>query len=242
MGLHYNSSAARALEPDVVRHDGQTMAALDPFDPVFSGALQRLAQAFVATHQAEPRIAALFATEQRWLLCHAALGAHFRTGGIGRGLTRPVLVEIQALVVRLSSGATPRRAVVGWDSGRLAMILAVLEARCGVQIGANDVYLNVAGGLRVTEPAADLAIAAALVSSLSNVPVPSDMVIFGEIGLSGEIRTVGQLDKRLKEAAKLGFRHAMIPSSAKTRDKKDDLRLTPVPALKDILPLFSEEA
>ncbi|QRM46230.1 hypothetical protein [Rhizobium sp. BG4] len=94
MGLHYNSSAARALEPDVVRHDRLAMAALDPFDPVFSEALQRLAQAFVATHQAEPRIAALFATEQRWLLCHAALGAHFRTGGIGRGLTRPVLVEM----------------------------------------------------------------------------------------------------------------------------------------------------
>jgi DNA repair protein RadA/Sms len=132
--------------------------------------------------------------------------------------------------------------VIGWDAARLAMVLAVLEARCGVQIGPNDVYLNVAGGLRITEPAADLAVAAALISSLSGVPVPSDMVIFGEIGLSGEIRNVGQPDKRLKEAAKLGFRHAVIPAHAKTnKDKKDDLRLTQVKHLKDMLPLFTED-
>ncbi|MCE9507392.1 MAG: DNA repair protein RadA [Alphaproteobacteria bacterium] len=155
--------------------------------------------------------------------------------------TRPVLVEIQALVAPSPLG-TPRRAVIGWDAARLAMVLAVLEARCGVQIGPNDVYLNVAGGLRITEPAADLAVAAALVSSLSGVPVPSDMVIFGEIGLSGEIRNVGQPDKRLKEAAKLGFRHALIPAPAKAaKDKKDDLRLTQVRHLKDILPLFTED-
>jgi DNA repair protein RadA/Sms len=155
--------------------------------------------------------------------------------------TRPVLVEIQALVAPSPLG-TPRRAVIGWDAARLAMVLAVLEARCGVQIGPNDVYLNVAGGLRITEPAADLAVAAALISSLSGVPVPSDMVIFGEIGLSGEIRNVGQPDKRLKEAAKLGFRHAVIPAHAKTnKDKKDDLRLTQVKHLKDMLPLFTED-
>ena len=154
--------------------------------------------------------------------------------------TRPVLVEIQALVAPSPLG-TPRRAVIGWDAARLAMVLAVLEARGGIQIGPNDVYLNVAGGLRITEPAADLAVAAALVSSLSGVPVPSDMVIFGEIGLSGEIRNVGQLDKRLKEASKLGFKHAMIPSHPKTKDKKDDLRLTQVKQLKDILPLFTED-
>ena len=124
--------------------------------------------------------------------------------------TRPVLVEIQALVGP-SSLATPRRAVVGWDSNRLAMVLAVLEARCGVSIGANDVYLNVAGGLRISEPAADLAVAAAVVSSLADEPVPPDMAVFGEIGLGGEVRPVSQREARLREAAKLGFRSALIP-------------------------------
>jgi DNA repair protein RadA/Sms len=156
--------------------------------------------------------------------------------------TRPVLVEIQALVASSPLG-TPRRAVIGWDQNRLSMVLAVLEARCGVEIGARDVYLNVAGGLRISEPAADLAVAAALLSSLSGVPVPSDMVIFGEIGLSGEVRNVGQLDTRLKEAAKLGFKHAMIPSHhsrLKTKEK-DTLKLTQVQHLKDLLPLFTED-
>ncbi len=154
--------------------------------------------------------------------------------------TRPVLVEVQALVAPSPLG-TPRRAVIGWDSARLAMVLAVLEARCGVAIGPNDVYLNVAGGLRVTEPAADLAVAAALASSLSGVPVPPDMVIFGEIGLSGEARNVGQTDARLKEAAKLGFKHALIPHHAKMKNKQGDLRLTQVQHLKDMLPLFTED-
>ena len=124
--------------------------------------------------------------------------------------TRPLLVEIQALVAP-SSFATPRHAVVGWDSNRLAMVLAVLEARCGVQIGANDVYLNVAGGLRIGEPAADLAVAAAVISSLSDEAVPADMVVFGEIGLGGEVRPVSQREARLREAAKLGFRSALVP-------------------------------
>ena len=124
--------------------------------------------------------------------------------------TRPVLVEIQALVSPSALG-TPRRAVVGWDSNRLAMVLAVLEARCGVSIGANDVYLNVAGGLRIGEPAADLAVAAAVVSSLADEPVPPDMAVFGEIGLGGEVRPVGQREARLREAAKLGFRSALVP-------------------------------
>lgn len=156
--------------------------------------------------------------------------------------TRPVLVEIQALVAPSPLG-TPRRAVIGWDSSRLSMVLAVLEARCGVAIGPNDVYLNVAGGLKINEPGADLAVAAALVSSLSGVAVPPDMVVFGEIGLSGEVRHVAQIDQRLKEAAKLGFKNAMIPARP---DKKGStppagLKLTEVRQLKDILPLFSEE-
>lgn len=127
--------------------------------------------------------------------------------------TRPVLVEIQALVVRLASGATPRRAVVGWDSGRLAMILAVLEARCGLSFSTAEVYLNIAGGYRVSDPAADMAVAAALVSALAERPVPAETVAFGEVALSGELRPVAHGALRLKEAAKLGFEKALVPAS-----------------------------
>jgi DNA repair protein RadA/Sms len=132
--------------------------------------------------------------------------------------TRPVLVEIQALTVRLASGATPRRAAVGWDSGRLAMILAVLEARCGLSFATVEVYLNVAGGYRLTDPAADLAVAAALVSALSERPVPSDAIVLGEIALSGEVRPVAHAALRLKEAAKLGFERAWVPSGTQGND------------------------
>jgi DNA repair protein RadA/Sms len=127
--------------------------------------------------------------------------------------TRPLLVEIQALTVRIASGATPRRAVVGWDSGRLAMILAVLEARCGLSFSTAEVYLNVAGGYRITDPAADVAVAAALVSALAERPVPAGAVAFGEVALSGEIRPVAHAAIRLKESAKLGFERAFVPSS-----------------------------
>ncbi len=127
--------------------------------------------------------------------------------------TRPVLVEIQALVAPGPPGS-PRRTVVGWDSGRLAMVLAVLEARAGLSLGASDVFLNVAGGLRIAEPAADLAVAAAIVSSYSDAPVRENTVVFGEIGLSGEVRPVTQGAARLKEAAKLGFSHAITPRSS----------------------------
>ncbi len=126
--------------------------------------------------------------------------------------TRPVLVEIQALVVRLASGATPRRSAVGWDSGRLAMILAVLEARCGLSFATSEVYLNVAGGYRLSDPAADLAVAAALVSALSERPVPQEAVVMGEIALSGEVRPVAHGGLRLKESAKLGFDRAWVPA------------------------------
>jgi DNA repair protein RadA/Sms len=126
--------------------------------------------------------------------------------------SRPVLVEFQALVAPSAYG-TPRRAVVGWDSGRLAMILAVLEARCGVGFGDRDVYLNVAGGLKVTEPAADLAAAAALVSSALDMALPQDCVVFGEISLSGDVRPVSRSEMRLKEATKLGFSRALGPNS-----------------------------
>jgi DNA repair protein RadA/Sms len=132
--------------------------------------------------------------------------------------SRPVLVEIQALTVRLASGATPRRAAVGWDSGRLAMILAVLEARCGLSFGTTEVYLNVAGGYRLSDPAADLAVAAALVSALSEKPIPSEAVVLGEIALSGEIRPVAHAPLRLKESAKLGFEQAWAPKEVKATD------------------------
>jgi DNA repair protein RadA/Sms len=128
--------------------------------------------------------------------------------------TRPVLVEIQALTVRLASGATPRRAVVGWDSGRLAMILAVLEARCGLSFSACEVYLNVAGGYRLQDPAADLAVAGALISALSEQPVSQEAVLLGEIALSGEVRPVAHAALRLREAAKLGFRRALLPAAS----------------------------
>jgi DNA repair protein RadA/Sms len=128
--------------------------------------------------------------------------------------TRPILVEIQALVTPTSLG-TPRRAVVGWDPSRLSMVLAVLEAHCGVKLGGHDVYLNVAGGLRITETAADLAAAAALVSSLANAPLPADAVYFGEVSLSGAVRPVAQGAARLKEAAKLGFARAIVPEAAR---------------------------
>ena len=126
--------------------------------------------------------------------------------------SRPVLVEIQALVVQSSLG-TPRRAVVGWDSSRLSMVLAVLEAHCGIRLGSHDVYLNVAGGYRISEPAADLAVAAALISSLSGNALPQQSVYFGETSLSGAVRAVAQSAMRLKEASKLGFTSAVLPKS-----------------------------
>ena len=130
--------------------------------------------------------------------------------------TRPLLVEIQALVAPTSLG-TPRRAVVGWDPSRLSMVLAVLEAHCGVRLSGHDVYLNVAGGLRIQEPAADVAAAAALVSSLAHAPLPADAVYFGEVSLSGAVRPVAQTAARLKEAQKLGFVRAIVPEAARPR-------------------------
>jgi DNA repair protein RadA/Sms len=126
--------------------------------------------------------------------------------------TRPILVEIQALVVPSGLG-TPRRAVVGWDANRLSMLLAVIDARCGISFAQHDVYLNVAGGLKITEPAADLAAAAALLSSISNVALGAQDVYFGEISLSGAIRPAGHTMSRLKEARKLGFKRAVLPAA-----------------------------
>ncbi len=155
--------------------------------------------------------------------------------------TRPVLVEIQALIAPSPYG-TPRRAVVGWDGNRLAMVTAVLEARCGVSLAGNDVFLNVAGGLRVSEPAADLAVAAALLSSLTGVPVPKGSVVFGEIGLSAEVRAVTQAEARLKEAAKLGFEKALLPASRRKGGKavSGGLDLVEISRLHDLVDLLHD--
>jgi DNA repair protein RadA/Sms len=128
--------------------------------------------------------------------------------------TRPLLVELQALVAP-SSLAQPRRSVLGWDSGRLAMILAVLEARVGIPFTGLDVYLNVAGGMKISEPAADLAVAAALLSAREDSAIPRETVVFGEISLSGALRPVVQTENRLKEAQKLGFTSAIAPTGSK---------------------------
>jgi DNA repair protein RadA/Sms len=185
-----------------------------------------------------PNPSALFLAERRGDVSGAAVFA-------GMEGTRPVLVEIQALVAP-SPFSTPRRAVVGWDQSRLAMVTAVLEARCGVSLAGTDVYLNIAGGLRVSEPAADLAVAAALVSSLTQQPMPPEAVVFGEIGLAGEVRQVGQTEARLKEAAKLGFTQAYLPASrskgGRRKGAPDEtaMKLIEMPRLADLVALLDD--
>lgn len=147
--------------------------------------------------------------------------------------TRPLLVEMQALVAPSALG-TPRRAVVGWDTNRLSMVLAVLDARCGVSLAQHDVYLNVADGLKITEPAADLAAAAALLSSLSGAALPSDHVYFGEISLSGAVRASGHMTARLKEAQKLGFKRAVIPAAGDLESGVQRMKLDRLGHLKEL--------
>ncbi len=176
---------------------------------------------------------ALFLAERNTNISGAAVFA-------GLEGTRPVLVEIEALVSP-SPLATPRRAVVGWDGGRLSMVLAVLEARCGLTLAGKDVYLNVAGGLRITEPAADLAVAAALVSSAQDRALPEGCVVFGEIGLSGEVRPVSQAEARLKEASKLGFTTALRPARRrKDKPEGSGMSLREIRHLVDLFDFFAE--
>ena len=160
--------------------------------------------------------------------------------------SRPMLVEVQALVAP-SSLASPRRSVIGWDPNRLAMIVAVLETRCGLQISGCDIFLNIAGGIRISEPAADLAVAAALVSALQNNALPPEMIFFGEVGLAGEIRQVSQPDLRLKEAHKLGFREAVIPKAKKSKQAPrkvagDDIRISEIDHVQLLADLFGGNA
>jgi len=151
--------------------------------------------------------------------------------------TRPILVELQALVAP-SLLSMPRRAVVGWDPNRLAMLIAVVEARCGTRLGAHDVYLNVAGGLKLGDPAADLAAAAALLSSFTGRPAPEDTVYFGEVSLTGAVRAVGHMDQRLKEATKLGFTRAVVPASVAPDRELADIRLMPLSQLSELVAWF----
>jgi len=179
---------------------------------------------------------ALFLAERRGNVAGSAVFA-------GVEGTRPVLVEVQALLSPNPSG-TPRRSVIGWDGGRLPMLLAVLEARGGMRLSATDVYLNIAGGLRVSEPGADLAVAAALVSAATATPTNPGMVYFGEIGLSGEVRQVAQADSRLKEAAKLGFEQATLPRRVARGNRQpappEGLELTEIGHISDLVARFAQ--
>jgi DNA repair protein RadA/Sms len=148
--------------------------------------------------------------------------------------TRPVLLELQALVVRAST-AMPRRTVLGADYNRVCLLLAVLEKRAGVPLGSQDVFVNVAGGGRVTEPAADLGIVIAAASSYMDRPVPGDVLVLGEVGLTGEVRAIAGLDQRLREAAALGFRRAIVPKSNLLDPAKAPIKVHGVATVADAL-------
>ncbi len=179
---------------------------------------------------------ALFLAERRGNVAGSAVFA-------GLEGTRPVLLEVQALLAP-NAGGSPRRSVVGWDGARLSMLLAVLETRCGLRLSGSDVFLNVAGGLRITEPAADLAVAAALASAATNAPTHAATVYFGEVGLSGEVRQVAQFDARLKEAQKLGFERAVLPKRIARGSRTaaaESLTLNEIGHLSDLVEQFHPE-
>lgn len=152
--------------------------------------------------------------------------------------SRPVLAEVQALAA-VSSYGTPRRSVVGWDGNRLAMLLAVLEARCGVSLAGRDVYLSIAGGYRMSEPAGDLAAAAALLTSISDAPAPERSIFFGEVALSGAVRPVARAEQRMKEAARLGFERAYVPEG--TTGSVEGLTIVPLKRLNGLVELLAPD-
>ncbi|GBQ46343.1 DNA repair protein RadA [Acidomonas methanolica] len=182
-----------------------------------------------------PNPSALFLAERRGNIAGSAVFA-------GLEGTRPVLLEIQALLSPKAGDGAARRSVIGWDAGRLNMLLAVLDTRCGLKLSGMDVFLNIAGGLRVTEPAADLAVAAALTSAATGVPTSGGAAYFGEIGLSGEVRQVPQADLRLREAGKLGFDSAVLPRRIAASGKKtrppENLALREIGHLGDLVSAF----
>ena len=152
--------------------------------------------------------------------------------------TRPILIEVQALVTP-STLPSPRRTIVGWDIARLSMLSAVLESRCKIHLSNMDIFLNIAGGIKIYEPAADLAVAAAIISSVKNIPLSFSSVYFGEVGLSGEIRKIPQPELRIKEAYKLGFDTITLPSKQKVM-KKEDLSYINITLLNDLVRLITE--
>ena len=185
-----------------------------------------------------PNPSALFLAERRGNIAGSAVFA-------GLEGSRPVLMEVQALLAP-NPGGSPRRSVIGWDGGRLSMLLAVLETRAGVRLNQTDVYLNIAGGLRVAEPAADLAVAAAIASAACETATSPGMVYFGEVGLSGEVRQVAQAEARLKEAAKLGFDSASLPRRVAHGHRKlgapEGLRLEEIGHIADLVARFASES
>jgi DNA repair protein RadA/Sms len=149
--------------------------------------------------------------------------------------TRPLLVEIQGLTSPTAFG-NPRRTANGLDFNRLLLTLAVLTRRAGLRLGDQDVFANVVGGLQVNEPAADLAMAMAIASSFKDQPLPADLALIGEVGLSGELRAVAQLPARLREAAKLGFRRVLVPKTVTRSDPSPSgLDVTPVRSITEAL-------
>jgi len=152
--------------------------------------------------------------------------------------SRPLLAEIQALVSTTLFAGNPRRMTIGLDHYRTSMLLAVVEKKLGFGFGGEDIYLNVAGGVAIEEPAADLAAVLAIVSSLKNRPIPARTAVFGEVGLSGEVRSVGQPLARLKEAASLGFERVVLPQGNLASLDKDDTPRLEILAVRDVRQAF----
>ena len=155
------------------------------------------------------------------LLSHRAKGASGSVVFCGLEGSRPLLCDVQALAAPSYYG-TPRRTVSGADSGRVALLLAVLEKRCGQRTGSQDVYVNIAGGLELSEPAADLALCIAVASSLKDTSVGADVAVMGEVGLAGEVRAIPQCDRRVAECSRLGFTTVVLPKENMRRMKAPD--------------------
>ena len=153
--------------------------------------------------------------------------------------TRPLLMEIQGLLVPTSFGI-PRRTANGMDYNRLNMLLAIMERRLGIECSKFDAYINITGGMRISEPSVDLAVILALLSSYRNIPLKEDIMVFGEVGLSGEVRAVSQSKQRIEEAKRLGFRRIVLPAYHFQKDVyiSKDIELIPVKNIREALTIF----